>query len=139
MQEILLTGNVGKDAETKEYQGKQFATFSIGCTTRRKNGDDVKETTNWYDCATDNMKVAQFIKKGTKILVRGNFKLDQYHSDTLNKWVPTIKVYAQDIELLSPKKDDSTSQQPSQPAPQNNAPTPPPVEMAGNGGDDLPF
>lgn len=137
MQEILITGNVGRDAETKEYNGKKFATFSVGCTTRKVNGNDVQERTNWYDCATDNLKVAAFIKSGTKILVRGNFKLDQYHSEAQNKWIPTIKVYAQHIELLSGKKDDSGTAQPQAQAPEQT-----PVqafEAAAVNNDNVPF
>lgn len=35
MQEIRLWGNIGKDAQVKTTQnGKQFATFSLGCSEK---------------------------------------------------------------------------------------------------------
>lgn len=135
MQELQLIGNAGKDAEIRESNNTKFATFSVGVTTRKKNGENVSEKTDWFECATDNLKVAAFIKKGVKVFVRGNFRLDQYFSDNLQKWVPTIKVYSQNIELLSPRKDDSTEQAPVV----QSTPTPPLSGEAGNGGDDLPF
>jgi len=134
MQEIQIIGNVGKDAEIRESNNTKFATFSVGVTTRKKNGENVVEKTNWFECATDNLKVAPFVKKGVKIFVRGSFRLDQYYSDSLGQWIPTIKVHAQNIELLSPKKDDSTEQPPAV----QSTPTPPPSGTTGNG-DDLPF
>lgn len=131
MQEIQLIGNLGRDAEVKESNGNKFATFSIGCTTRRKNGEEVKEVTSWYDCTTDNMRIVDFLRKGTKVFVRGSIKLDQYHSDTLNKWIPIIRVYVQSLELLSPKKEDSSNASPPV--------APIPTEAGGNEGSDLPF
>lgn len=106
MQVITIIGNLGQDAEIKEVNNNKFATFSVGCTIRKKNGDKVEEKTNWYDCSTNNIKVAGFLKKGTKVYLQGRFKLDSYYSDKLQKWVPKINVYATDLELLSAKKDE---------------------------------
>lgn len=108
MQVITLIGNLGQDAEIKEVNNNKFATFSVGCTIRKKNGDKVEENTNWYDCSTNNLKVAEFLKKGTKVYIQGRFKLDTYWSEKLNKWVPKINIFSTDIELLSAKKEENT-------------------------------
>lgn len=139
MERITLIGNIGQDAKKVEYQGNSFLSFSVACSTLKKNGNNTKEVTNWYDCAFDNVKLSEYIKKGTKVFIEGNFKLDTFFSEQSNKWIPKIRIFVQRIELLSPKKEDYASQQPCQSAAQNNVPTPPPVELAGNGGDDLPF
>lgn len=141
MERITLIGNIGQDAKTVEYQGNSFLSFSVACSTTKKNGNDTKEVTNWYDCAFDNIKLSEYIKKGTKVFIEGNFKLDTFWSEQSNKWIPKIRIFVQRIELLSPKKDDTTSPQQTPPVVQNNAFTasPVPVEMSGNDGDDLPF
>lgn len=141
MERITLIGNIGQDAKTVEYQNNKFLSFSVACSSTKKNGEETKEITNWYDCTFDNMKFAEYLKKGIKVFIEGNFKLETYWSEANNKWLPKVRIFIQRIELLSPKKDDSTSQQQNPPAPQSGStiPSPVPVEMAGNGGDDLPF
>lgn len=106
MQKIIIIGNLGNDAEIKSHQNNQFITFSVAVTTRRKNGEETHENTNWYDCSFDNVKLAQYMKKGTKVYLEGNFKLDQFHSATTNKMVPKLNIYVNSIELLSSKKED---------------------------------
>lgn len=137
MEKITLIGNIGQDAKTVDYQNNKFLSFSVGCSTVKKNGEERIEKTNWYDCTFDNMKFADYIKKGTKVYIEGIPKAETYWSEAQNKWLPKVRVFIQRIELLSAKKDDSTNQAPAE---QNSGtPTPPPVESAGNGGDDLPF
>ncbi|WP_337041299.1 single-stranded DNA-binding protein [Emticicia sp. 17c] len=131
MQVITLIGNLGQDAEIKEVNNNKFAAFSVGCTIRKKNGDKVEEKTTWYDCSTNNLKVAEFLKKGTKIYLQGRFKLDTYWSEKLNKWVPKINIFSTDIELLSAKKEEGTATE--------KTGTQATTESGGNGGDDLPF
>ena len=136
MQELTIIGNIGKDAETFNHASGQFLGFTVACTTKKKNGNDVQETTNWYDCTTDNIKLIDYLKKGTKVYIRGRFKLSVFHSDNANKWIPKINLFASTLELLSAKKEESGTAQPQQ----QSAQTPEQAfEAQGDNKDDLPF
>lgn len=135
MQKIILIGNIGKDAEVKTHANKEFVTFTVAVTTKRKNGDNTHEVTNWYDCAFDNVKLAEYLKKGTKVYVEGGFKLDTYFSETTNKWIPKINVFVNSIELLSKKPEENGQvQTPSTPQTPVQA-----FEAGADNKDDLPF
>lgn len=120
MQKLSLIGNLGNDAVVKSSGNNQFVTFNVAVTTKRKNGDQTIENTNWYDCSFDNLKLADYLKKGTKVYLEGGFKADLYFSEKANKWLPKVNVFVNSIELLSAKKEDSTTAQ----ARQSAEPTP---------------
>ncbi|GAB3519471.1 single-stranded DNA-binding protein [Emticicia fontis] len=107
MQKLTIIGNIGKDAEIFNHSSGQFLGITVACTTRKKNGNEVQETTNWYDCTTDNIKLLDYLKKGTKVYVEGRFKLSVFHSETSNKWIPKINLFASTLELLSAKKEEN--------------------------------
>lgn len=135
MQKLTIIGNIGRDAEVKTYQNSQFVTFSVAVTTKRKNGEQIFENTNWYDCSFDNVKLAEFLKQGTKVYIEGGFKVDTYFSEKTNKWNPKVNVFVNAIELLSKKQEENGQVQ---------APSTPPTPVQGLGTqagdkDDLPF
>lgn len=112
MQKISIIGNIGNDAVVKSSGNSQFVTFNVAVTSRRKNGENVHENTNWYDCSFDNVKLAEYLKKGTKVYLEGGFKLDQFYSEKTQKWVPKLNVFVNSLELLSAKKEDNVQPQP---------------------------
>jgi hypothetical protein len=72
MQKLILTGHVGNDATIADLQsGKQVINFNVAVTEKYKDREPV---TTWYKCAwfINNASIAQYIKKGTKVLVEGN-------------------------------------------------------------------
>lgn len=106
MQKITLIGNIGNDAKLVNYQGSEFLDISVAVTEKRGKGEQQTEKTTWYDVNTESVKLKEYLKKGTKIYVEGNFKLDTFFSDKLQKWIPKIIIYARQIELLSAKKEE---------------------------------
>lgn len=135
MQKIVLIGNIGRDAEVKQSANNQFVTFTVAVTTKRKNGDNTHEITNWFDCAYDNVKLAEYLKKGTKVYIEGGFKLDTYFSETTQKWIPKINVFVNTIELLSKKQEENGQVQ----APSTQQSPVQAFEAAAGDKDDLPF
>ena len=107
MKKIIITGNVGKAPELRADQsGNQFATFSVGVSVGTKQNPK----TDWVDVSC-NGKLADiarsYVKKGTKILVEG-FPTAGAYINRENKPVATLRVYANNFELLS-KREDSQS------------------------------
>lgn len=136
MQKISLIGNIGNDAVVKSSSNSQFVTFNVAVTTKRKNGEQTIENTNWYDCSFDNIKLAEHLKKGTKVYIEGGFKVDLYHSEKVNKWLSKVNVFVNSIELLSAKKEDSGTVQAQPQAEQTPVQA---FESQGENKGDVPF
>lgn len=75
MNKQILSGNIGKDAEVKDFQnGNSVINFSVADTKKwtDKNGQK-QDKTNWIECVwyLNNTSIAQYLTKGTKVLIEG--------------------------------------------------------------------
>ena len=71
MQEIIITGNIGKDAEVIQTRdGRGVLTVSVAVN------DNKEEAPTWYDVFVNGNydKMAPYLVKGTRVLVRGRLK-----------------------------------------------------------------
>jgi len=102
MKKLIITGNLGKDPEKRADQnGNQFATFSVAVAVGTK--DNPK--TDWVDVSCGGKLadvVCSYLKKGNKVLVTGFPSVNAYTNKN-NEVVGTLRVYADDIEFLTPK------------------------------------
>ena len=107
MKKIIITGYVGKDPELKADQsGNQFATFSMGVSVGTKQAPK----TDWVEINCNGKLVdltKNYIKKGSKLLVEGFPSVNAYINKE-NKPVASLKIFANNIEFLS-KRDDETA------------------------------
>lgn len=140
MKKIIITGNVGRDPEMRADQtGGQFASFSVGVSVGTKQNPK----TDWVD-VTCNGKLSDiarnFIKKGTKVLIEGFPSVNAYISRE-NKPVGTLRVYANNIELLSRREDSAddahSGNEPVYNLPEVNESAPAPSGSLTS--DDIPF
>jgi single-strand DNA-binding protein len=122
MQQIIFTGNLGKDPEVKEFEnGGSVANFTVGVTERgykTKDGKEIPDHTEWFNCVAKNglaKIVKQFLKKGNKVLVVGKMKTREYEKDGQKKYI--TEVIADNLELLTPKGEGSTTAQSTQSQP----------------------
>lgn len=114
---VQLIGNLGKDAKIIDLEGgKAMVVFSIATTDKFTNEIGQKvEDTQWHDCTlfrADREKaenIAQYLVKGTRLLVEGQLK----HRQTKGMVGPNKDVEAtftnttvrvNDLEFLSSKK-----------------------------------
>ena len=94
MLKINFTGNLGRDAETKQMQdGTLQIRFSVGVSQGRE-----KETL-WIGCAyyrdaNQGAALAQYLKKGKSVLVEGLPSLGEYQGKSF------LNCRVQFIELL---------------------------------------
>ena len=71
MQEITITGNIGKDAEVIQTRdGRGVLTFSVAVNENKE------EAPTWYDVFVNGNydKMAPYLVKGTRVLVRGRLR-----------------------------------------------------------------
>ncbi len=115
MQEIQIIGRVGKDAEVKDFNNNQVINFSVAVSEKFTNKQTGEITTNtlWFECAKwgNNVSVAQYIKKGGQIFVKGKINnrawLDQSGTPQVTNGINVF-----DIELLGSKEDSNQSTAP---------------------------
>jgi single-strand DNA-binding protein len=118
MIELLIVGNLGKDAQVTNYQGKNIINFSVAHTEKYKNAEGVEvNKTTWVECSIwrnqgESIAIAQYLKKGTQVLARGIPEASTY-TNSQNQAVPKLKCKVNTVQLLG-----------SAPAANNNAPAP---------------
>lgn len=112
MNEVTLIGNVGKDPEIRyTQQGEPIANLSLATSERWKNkAGEQQEKTQWHRLEVFG-KTAQFVrdfvKKGTKLLVRGSIDYQEWEKDGVKKYSTKIKVssFRHYIEFAGPKPE----------------------------------
>lgn len=109
MLKVELIGNIGADAEVKDFQGNKFVTFRVAHSSKFKdaNGRETDSTT-WVDVTMNDTesKVIPFLKQGVKVFVRGNASLRVYSSPKDKMMKAGLQVSAWEIELCGGSSDD---------------------------------
>jgi single-strand DNA-binding protein len=118
MQTIIIAGNVGKDAATKQVNGNTVTEWSVAVSNVRDNAS------TWFKCSlwgTRGEKVAGYIRKGDKITVAGKLTVGVYDGK------PDLKIDVSEVTLQGGKQDA--------PRQTGSAAPPPPNDLD----DDVPF
>ncbi len=113
----MLIGNVGREPDVRYVdQGVPVARVTLATTERGyilPNGTQVPDRTDWHDVIFWRRLaeiVEKYVHKGDKLYVEGRIRYTKYddkHGVSQNK----TEIWAENIELLSPKKDSSPAQQ----------------------------
>lgn len=105
MFKLLLSGIVGNDAEVKEVNNSKLIKFPVAVHTDYKNADGEKvEKTDWVQAlwwknGNQSIKVAEYLKKGKRVILEGEPGIDTYKSkDGEAKASQTITV--RNLELV---------------------------------------
>ena len=87
MQEVLITGNIGRNAEvTRRKDGQEVLAFTVAVSNgKESNGEERKPT--WFSVFVigNYQNVAPYLVKGTRVLVRGQMRARAYtnrHGET---------------------------------------------------------
>ena len=109
MNSWTITGNLGRDVETKAFEKGSVAKFSIAVGS----GWGDKKTTQWVDVSAWGKlgeNCATYLSKGKKVLVIGEM--------TVRPWVDkegnnrfSVELNARDIEFLSAKGEGAPERQ----------------------------
>lgn len=124
MNRIILTGIVGQDPRCTVTKEKSLSIAKFTLAVKRERD---KDKTDWFNVTTflgvENF-IKPFVKKGTKVLVSGNYQFEEYEKDGEKKIFSGV--IADRIEILSSKNNDSEGQTVAE-------------ETASETNDDLPF
>lgn len=112
MLKVEIIGNIGNDAEIKEFGGKIYVSFSVAHTEYQKDEQGNRtDLTTWCSVLWfgDGGSLFPFLKKGTKVFVRGNLKVKMY-TDRNGNQQAAINVSASEVQLCSVKGETNTQQ-----------------------------
>ena len=99
--QIILVGKLGRDAETKVIgSGVEVTKFSVATDHRVKKGDDWTSETTWHNVVLwRNPKTAAELKKGCVVTVRGRQEHRQFEKDGVKR--TASEVVAEDVIVHS--------------------------------------
>lgn len=146
MIKLTAIGNLGRDAETKQVNGRNVINFSVAHTEKYKNREGVQvDKTIWLECDywTDRPAIGQYLKKGTQVYIEGQPEVRTYTAkDGTTK--SSLSVRISSVQLLGSRNSEGVggggTSSGYQPAPQisGNTATPTASDIT-EPFDDLPF
>lgn len=124
MLQLEVIGNLGNDAEIKEFSGKKYVSMNVAHSEKKKDGNEstVWVFALWYG---DGGGLFQYLKRGCKVFLRGRL-VPKAYTDKQNQPQCALNMYANEVNLCGGKQE-STRQ---------DATT---ASVAPNPDDDLPF
>lgn len=125
-----IVGHLGRDAEVKAVGERTVINFTIAVSRKVK---DVESTT-WWRVAywTKSDKVAQYLTKGTPVLVTGEPYTREFEKKEGGKGM-SLEIDAREVKLLGGKSEGAAPQEKPQ-TPQRPAPS-----GGGSGDGEPPF
>lgn len=123
MNKVMLIGNVGLDPDVRFVdQGVcvaqiRLATLERGYTLA--NGTEVPERTEWHNVVLWRQlaeTVDKYVKKGDKLYIEGKIHTRSYE-DKQGRTRYITEIWADAMEMLTPKASSAPSSAPEPPAP----------------------
>jgi single-strand DNA-binding protein len=107
LNKILITGRLGKDVELRVTPaGKSVASFSVA-SSRGNSKDGGQEQTEWFRVVAWEKLAeicANFLKKGSKVLIEGRLQTREYtDKDGIKRY--QTEIIATDMIMLGEKRD----------------------------------
>lgn len=109
MLQLQIIGNLGADAEVKEFNGSKGVCFNVAHTERWTDDQGTKhESTTWISCILngDGGKLLPYLKKGTTVFVEGSGSARCYSSPKEKRFVAGLNLSVRHIELVGGKTED---------------------------------
>ena len=142
MIKLQVIGNLGRDCETKEINGKHVINFNVAHSEKFKDSSgNLKERTTWVNCAywTDRTAVAQYLTKGKTVYVEGIPEAEAYNNKE-GQLAATLRLRVFNLQLLGGNSDNSQSDSgPSNTSSSGNSNSQQAPTQVEEPADDLPF
>jgi single-strand DNA-binding protein len=143
---IMLIGNVGRDPESRDYQGTKVVSFTLAVNERYTKDGKPEERTQWFRVTfwggNSAEVVMNYVKKGSQVYIDGRLSTSEY-VDREGKTRTALEVRGQTITLLgSAGGSGQTSTATSTSSTSSNADSTPTMKESApvdSESDDLPF
>lgn len=119
MNTVILSGNLTRDVETRfTAGGAAVGSFGIASTHKWKDqSGELKEEVTFVDVTAFGKQaetVSQYFKKGSKILITGRLKLDQWDDKQTNQKRSKLGIVLEKFEFMSGKTQGGENDAPKQ-------------------------
>ena len=108
---LEIVGNLGADAEIKEYNGNKFVSFRVAHSEKwvDQQTGAISTKTTWVSCSLngDGKGLTQYLKKGVKVFLRGTPNFRVYSSPTTHQMETGVNLYVKEIELCGEHQEQS--------------------------------
>ena len=122
MNKVMLIGNVGLDPDVRFVdQGVCVAQIRLATSERGytlANGTEVPERTEWHNVVLWRQlaeTVDKYVKKGDKLYIEGKIHTRSYE-DKQGRTRDITEIWAEAMEMLTPKGSSAPSSAPESPA-----------------------
>ena len=103
MIKMEIIGNLGADAEVKVYNGNKFVSFRVAHSDKWVDQQTgvISTQTTWVSCSLngDGGGLTPYLKKGTKVFLRGTPNFVTYSSPKTHKFETGVNLFVREIEL----------------------------------------
>ena len=128
MIKVEVIGNLGADAQLQVMNGNKFVSFRVANTdawTDKQTGE-IKKSTQWISCSLngDGGALAPYLKKGTKVFIRGNAQFVVFSSAKSHQMEVGVNLFVREIELCGGQKENQQTPQQQATEQQQTAPQP---------------
>lgn len=113
---LRAIGHLGRDCSIRHIDsGSSAISFPIACTEKYKDrqGNNAERTT-WVDCTLwrkpDQLKVAEFLKKGMLVAVEGMPSTRGYKAKSTDEIKSSLLMRVDELEFLGGAKTESSTQ-----------------------------
>jgi len=106
MKVITIAGNLGKSAEVQSNQKGEFITFSVAVT----EGSRDNQKTNWFSCISYQTNIAQYLQKGTKVVVTGSLSIEEKGNRTFHNVRASHIKFWNDRKVTTQNQSEDTSE-----------------------------
>lgn len=127
LNKVMLIGNVGTEPDIRYIEnGVATATLSLATSTpgyTLPNGTQVPERTEWHRILLWRKLaeiVERYIHKGDKLYIEGQLRTRSY-TDKQGKTRYVTEIWADNMEMLTPRSNAAPTQQPSTTEEQNKS------------------
>ena len=128
MIKLEIIGNLGADAEVKVYNGNKFVSFRVAHTDKwvDQNTGVISTQTTWVSCSMngDGGGLTPYLKKGTKVFVRGTPNFVVYSSPKTHKMETGINLFVREVELCGGNHEQEQNNANTTQTPANAASSP---------------
>ena len=103
MLQLEIIGNLGNDAEIKEFSGKKYVSMNVAHSEKKKDGSEntVWVSVLWYG---DGGGLFQYLKRGCKVFLRGRL-VPKAYIDKQNQPQCAVNMYANEVTLCGGKQE----------------------------------
>lgn len=98
MLKLEIIGNLGADAETRYANGNKYLTMRV-CHSEKRNDQEIS---TWVSVAWsgDHDNVIPYLKKGTRVFVRGNLQVRVFRAQD-GSYQAGLNLSAREVEFFS--------------------------------------